>query len=97
VLTLSCANHHLHDGLSCKRCSVLSPQDEAFSRSLVRLGASLWLQSVVLAAAYWLEGAPDGPAPAGQCHACSIGMAAGRWSAGRWIGATYVLVWGLWG
>lgn len=78
----------------------LSPQDETFSRSLVRLGGIfVALQSVVLAAAYWLEGAPDWPwRLLANAIACSIGMAA--WALerkGRWIGATYVLVWGLWG
>ncbi|MDH1292014.1 GGDEF domain-containing protein, partial [Comamonas terrigena] len=78
----------------------LSPQDETFSRSLVRLGGIfVALQSVVLAAAYWLEGALDWPwRLLANAIACSIGMAA--WALerkGRWIGATYVLVWGLWG
>jgi PAS domain-containing protein len=56
----------------------LSPQDETFSRSLVRLGGIfVALQSVVLAVAYWLEGAPDWPwRLLANAIACSIGMAA---------------------
>jgi hypothetical protein len=77
----------------------LSPQDEDLqSQSGAIGGIFVALQSVVLAAAYWLEGAPDWPwRLLANAMPAPSAWPPGRWSAGRWIGATYVLVWGLWG
>ena len=76
-----------------------SPQDEKFSRSLVRFGGVyVAVQSAVLALAYWLEVAPDSSWRIQiNILACLVGVAACvQEHRGHWRSGTYVLVWGLW-